>query len=109
MQNTQPPAQAYEDDEIDLRQLVSTLWAQKGLIAGVGVLGAALPENRDRTWFLPARVQGDAVVPLPPVSSADLVQPHQANAYLRLDPGAVAVPAGTEVEFTRIGADAWLC
>ena len=42
MQNTQPPAQAYEDDEIDLRQLVSTLWAQKGLIAGVGVLGAAL-------------------------------------------------------------------
>lgn len=43
MQNTQPPVQTYEDDnEIDLRQLVSTLWQQKGLIAGIGVLGAAL-------------------------------------------------------------------
>lgn len=43
MQNTQPPAQAYEDDdEIDLRQLVGTLWQQKELIAAVGVLGAAL-------------------------------------------------------------------
>lgn len=39
MHNTQ----TYEDDgEIDLRQLVSTLWQQKGLIAGIGVLGAAL-------------------------------------------------------------------
>lgn len=40
--NSQPPAQPYDDDEIDLRQLVMTLWAQKALIMGVGVLGAAL-------------------------------------------------------------------
>lgn len=42
MQNTQPSAQTYDDDEIDLRQLVATLWRQKALIAGIGVLGAAL-------------------------------------------------------------------
>lgn len=41
MQNTQVPAQAY-DDEIDLRQLVAVLWRQKALIAGIGVVGAAL-------------------------------------------------------------------
>ncbi len=76
-------------------------------LAGRGVLNTALPENRERTWFLPAQVQGVAVAPLPPVSSADLVQPHQANAYLRLEPGAAALPAGTEVAYTRIGAAAW--
>lgn len=76
-------------------------------LAGRGVLGAALPENKDRTWFLPARVHGGTVLPLPPVSSADLVQPHQADAYLRLEPGAPAVPAGTEIAYTRIGAAAW--
>ena len=76
-------------------------------LAGRGVLTAPLPENRDRTWFLPARVQGDAVQPLPPVSSADLVQPHQADAYLRLEPGAAAVPAGTGIAYTRHGAAAW--
>ena len=42
MQNNQPPVQPYDDDEIDLRQLVMTLWTQKALIMGVGVLGAAL-------------------------------------------------------------------
>ncbi len=76
-------------------------------LGGRGVLAAALPENKDRTWFLPARVQGDAVQPLPPVSSADLVQPHQANAYLRLEPGAAAQPAGAGIAYTRIGAAAW--
>jgi LPS O-antigen subunit length determinant protein (WzzB/FepE family) len=38
----QQPAQTYDNDEIDLRQLVATLWRQKGLIVGIGVLGAAL-------------------------------------------------------------------
>jgi hypothetical protein len=71
------------------------------------VLSAALPENHERTWFLPARVRDGAIQPLPPVSSADLVQPHQANAYLRLDLGAAALPAGAEVAYTRIGAAAW--
>ena len=42
MQNAQPSAQTYDDDEIDLRQLVATLWRQKTLIAGIGVLGGAL-------------------------------------------------------------------
>lgn len=42
MQTQQPPTQNYDDDEIDLRQLVVTLWRQKALIAGIGVLGAAL-------------------------------------------------------------------
>ena len=37
--NTQQP---YEDDEIDLRQLVSALWKQKALIASIGLLGGAL-------------------------------------------------------------------
>lgn len=74
---------------------------------GRGALTAVLPANRERTWFLPALVIGDAVTPLPPISSADLVRPHQANAYLRLEPGAGAQPAGAEVAFTRIGADAW--
>lgn len=76
-------------------------------LGGRGVLAADLPENRDRTWFLPARVRDGVVQPLPPVSSADLVQPHQADAYLRLEPGAAAVPAGAEVAYIRIGAAAW--
>lgn len=75
--------------------------------SGRGELTAALPANRERTWFLPALVVGEAVTPLPPISSADLVRPHQANAYLRLEPGAAAQPAGAEVAFTRSGADAW--
>lgn len=75
---------------------------------GTGPLRAALPANKERTWFLPARVDDDGgVTPLPPVSSADLVQPHQANAYLRLEPDAAAVPAGSIITFTRSGADAW--
>lgn len=42
MQNPQPPTQAYDDDEIDLRQLVGVLWRQKVLIAGIGVAGGLL-------------------------------------------------------------------
>lgn len=42
MQNTQPPAQPYDDDDIDLRQLVAVLWRQKVMIAAIGVIGAAL-------------------------------------------------------------------
>jgi molybdopterin biosynthesis enzyme len=74
---------------------------------GRGVLQAALPANTERTWFLPALVEAGTVFPLLPVSSADLVQPHQANAYLRLDPGSAAMAAGTEIGYTRIGVDAW--
>lgn len=37
--NNQPN---HDDDEIDLRQLVTVLWKQKILIAGIGILGAAL-------------------------------------------------------------------
>jgi molybdopterin molybdotransferase len=74
---------------------------------GRGVLQAALPANTERTWFLPALVEQGAVLPLLPLSSADLVQPHQANAYLRLDPGSTAMAAGAEIGYTRIGVDAW--
>lgn len=42
MQIPQPSQQPYDDDEIDLRQLVKTLWRQKNLIVGTGVLGAIL-------------------------------------------------------------------
>lgn len=42
MQVTQSPAPAYQDDEIDLRQLVKVLWQQKSLILGAGILGTAL-------------------------------------------------------------------
>lgn len=75
---------------------------------GRGVLQAALPANTERTWFLPALVEAGAVFPLLPVSSADLVQPHQANAYLQLEPGSAAMAAGTEIAYTRIGAAAWV-
>lgn len=74
---------------------------------GHGVLQAGLPANTERTWFLPALVEAGAVLPLLPVSSADLVRPHQANAYLRLDPDSAAMPAGTGIGYTRIGAAAW--
>lgn len=74
---------------------------------GRGRLRAALPANPERAWFLPALVEAASVLPLLPVSSADLVQPHQANAYLRLEPGADAVPAGSEIGYTRIGVGAW--
>jgi molybdopterin molybdotransferase len=75
---------------------------------GRGVLKTALPANMERTWFLPALVEAGTILPLLPLSSADLVQPHQANAYLRLDPGIAAVPAGTEFSYTRIGVGAWV-
>lgn len=42
MHTSQPPAQDYADDEIDLRQLVTVLWQQKTVVAGIGILGAAL-------------------------------------------------------------------
>jgi hypothetical protein len=42
MQNTQPTTQFYDDDEIDLRQLVATLCRQKALVASIGLLGGAL-------------------------------------------------------------------
>lgn len=38
----QPNTPAIQDDEIDLRQLVTVLWRQKALIAGIGILGAVL-------------------------------------------------------------------
>lgn len=77
-------------------------------VTGTGRLRAALPANKERTWFLPARVDAaGGVTPLLPVSSADLVQPHQANAYLRLEPGAAAMAEGAEVPFTRCGGHAW--
>ena len=75
---------------------------------GRGVLQATLPANTERTWFLPALVEAGNVLPLLPLSSADLVQPHQANAYIRLDPGSAAQPAGGEIDFTRIGTAAWV-
>ena len=92
MQNTQPPAQAYEDDEIDLRQLVSTLWAQKGLIAGVGVLGAALaarlPEARPLLAALCEPI-GCALEPprqidLIEIESSDLTPDPQTPGHLQL-------------------------
>jgi molybdopterin molybdotransferase len=77
-------------------------------VTGTGRLRAALPANKERTWFLPARVDAaGGVTPLLPVSSADLVQPHQANAYLRLEPGAAGMAEGAEIPFTRCGGHAW--
>lgn len=38
----QPNDPALQDDEIDLRQLVTVLWRQKTLIAAIGIFGAAL-------------------------------------------------------------------
>lgn len=43
MQPNQYPAQhTNTDDEIDLRQLVTVLWRQKGTIIAIGILGAAI-------------------------------------------------------------------
>jgi molybdopterin molybdotransferase len=72
---------------------------------GAGILAVALPAGGDRTWFVPALVVDRAVTPLLPRSSADLVAPHRANAYLRVDPGAPAQPVGAAVGYVRIGAD----
>lgn len=81
------------------------LMSRSGALAwGHGRLGAALSANGERTWFIPAHVNDAGVVlPLAPVSSADLVQPHQANAYLRRDPGAPTLSVGSDVTFIRIG------
>ncbi len=74
---------------------------------GRGQSSAPLPANGDRIWYLPVRVAAGVVTPLLPVSSADLVQPHQANAYVRLEPSAPPTPSGSDIAFTRIGADCW--
>ncbi|THF65388.1 lipopolysaccharide biosynthesis protein [Pseudothauera rhizosphaerae] len=42
MQNNQSALPAYAEDEIDLRQLVATLWRHRALLAVAGILGAAL-------------------------------------------------------------------
>lgn len=91
MQNTQPPAQAYEDDdEIDLRQLVSTLWAQKGLIAGVGVLGAALGVGGS---LLSTKYVTEGLLLTPSVSATD---------YKRYE--SVLSSGARLEEFLRLGA-----
>lgn len=87
-----------------LRRLAGLPWRPR---TGRGTLRSAVPANSERTWFLPALVEGGSVLPLLPVSSADLVRPHQANAYLRLEPGASASPAGGKVAYTCFGADSW--
>lgn len=71
-------------------------------------LAVALPTNAKRTWFLACRFLDEGTVtPLLPVSSADLIRPHQADGYLRLEPNAAALAAGSEVIVTLIGAAAW--
>ncbi len=42
MQTPPSSAQGYAGGEIDLRQLVTVLWRQKALIAGIGIFGALL-------------------------------------------------------------------
>ena len=42
MQHSSSPAQNYDDDEIDLRQLISVLWQQKPLIITAAVVGAMI-------------------------------------------------------------------
>jgi molybdopterin molybdotransferase len=71
-------------------------------------LAEELPGNPERTWFLACQLLDDgAVKPLLPVSSADLIRPHQADGYLRLESGTAGLPAGSEVTVTLIGAAAW--
>lgn len=42
MRTPQPSPKEYTDDEIDLRQLITVLWQQKALIAGIVIVGALL-------------------------------------------------------------------
>lgn len=94
------------------RYLIPALRRLSGLgsapLEGRGRLAAELPASSERAWFVPARLNADGtVLPLLPVSSGDLVGPHLAEAYLRAPAGAAALPAGTEVAFTFLGARAW--
>lgn len=87
MHNTQ----TYEDDdEIDLRQLVSTLWQQKGLIAGIGVLGAALGVGGS---LLSTKYVTEGLLLTPSVS---------ATGYKRYE--SVLSSGARLEEFLRIGA-----
>lgn len=71
-------------------------------------LAAEIPANADRTWFIPACLDdANRAHPLLPVSSADFIRPHQANAYLRRPSQAPALPAGSGITATLIGAAAW--
>lgn len=68
MQTQQPPAQTHDDDEIDLRQLIATLWRQKGLIVGLGILGAALGLGAS---FMSTKYVSDGLFLTPGVSAGN--------------------------------------
>lgn len=97
MQNTQSPAPPHDDDEIDLRQLVSTLWQQKGLIVGIGVLGAALGLGASA---LSTKYVAQGIFLTPSVSASTykryqnmLVSGPQLQQYLQAT-GQASTPAG---------------
>lgn len=76
-----------------------------------GELEAPLPGSKERPWFVPVRTRRDGgrllVRPLPPVSSADVVAPALADAYVAVAAGAPARHAGEAVEVLWCGAAAW--
>ena len=63
MQNQPQPQHPYYEDEIDLRELVKTLWRYKWLTLGVTLLAAAAAYITS-AYFLPEKYQSAAVVAL---------------------------------------------
>lgn len=96
MQNTQPPAQPYDDDEIDLRQLVGVLWRQKGIIAAIALGGAAVGAGAS---LLSTRYVSEGLFLVPKAVSADtqnkngaVVQSVTLDAFKRYESAFSSAP-----------------
>ena len=65
----------------------------------VAILQGALPPNGTRANFIRARIEADAIAPLPSTDSAMLAVLAEANALIFRDISAPAVNAGEQVEY----------
>lgn len=79
MRTTQPPDQPYDDDEIDLRQLVGVLWRRKGMIATIALGCAALGAGAS---LLSTRYVSEGLFFVPKTSSPDT---QNKNGAITLD------------------------
>lgn len=68
MQTSQQPAKPYDDDEIDLRQLVGVLWRQKGLIATIALACAGIGAGAS---FLSTKYVSEGLFLIPKAVSTD--------------------------------------
>lgn len=96
MQTTQPPVRPYDDDEIDLRQLVGVLWRQKGMIAAIALGCAALGAGAS---FLSTRYVSEGLFLVPKAVSPDtqnkngaVVQSVTLDAFKRYESAFSSAP-----------------